>query len=128
MTLAVHPRFGEKLEVLGPYGQYAVWVETADGQLRLLPRVWTSLEPRCAPLELGGRAVRLGPMELRELAAWVSARTEAGKKFATGIAESDKPEHGALSARGDDSAASVVGEARASTRGRRVEQRKRGGR
>ena len=56
------------------YGRDAVWVETSDGKLRLLPLAWTTLRPRPEPLAVEGRAVRLAPEALRELTAWVAAR------------------------------------------------------
>jgi hypothetical protein len=75
VTLAVHPRFGEDLAIVGAYGRSAVWVETFDGgDLRMLPLSWTSRHPRPEPLASQGRAVRLAPEALRELAAWVAAR------------------------------------------------------
>jgi hypothetical protein len=94
-ALAVHPLVGEKMSVVSPYGRHAVWVETSDGNLRLLPLAWTTLEPRGEPLALQGRALRLDPLALRELAAWVAARTPVcascdGEEVATRIGESEK--------------------------------------
>ncbi len=75
VTLAIHPRFGEELPVRQTYGRSAVWVETPEERLIKLPRAWTTLFPRTDPLTAQGRPVRLAPDALRELAAWVAART-----------------------------------------------------
>ena len=75
VTLAVHPRFGEELAVRRTYGRSAVWVETPEERLFEVPRAWTTLCPRAAPLAAQGRPVRLAPDALRELAGWVAART-----------------------------------------------------
>jgi hypothetical protein len=74
VTLTVHPRFGEELDVLRPYGRQAVWVETSEQRVITLPLAWTTLCPRPEPLVARGRTVRLAPEALRELAGWVAAR------------------------------------------------------
>jgi hypothetical protein len=75
VALAVHPRFGEEVAVVSVYGRNGVRVETFDEQLMLLPLAWTTLRPRAEPLAVKGRAVLLAPEALRELAAWVAARS-----------------------------------------------------
>ncbi len=115
--------------MVADYGRHAVWAETSDGKLRLLPRVWTTLQPRPEPLAAHGQAVRLAPEALRELAAWVSARTDrarpdGGKKLASGIGGSEKVRDGEGGAGGGArSAAAVVGETRSPDVGRGVEGR-----
>ena len=98
--------------MLGAYGRSAVWAETSDGKLRLLPLAWTSLYPRPEPLTLDGRAVRLEPEALRALSAWVSARLEC-KKLDSTDREDQKPRDGVGDRAGARAAvAAVVGQAR----------------
>jgi hypothetical protein len=77
--LPVHPLYGERVEILARYGRHAVRVEQPDGQLRVLPVAWTDLVPQPAALAVQGRPVRLSPEALRELGAWVAARSESGR-------------------------------------------------
>jgi hypothetical protein len=130
VTLAVHPRFGEEVAV-SPHGRHSVWAETPDGRHSLLPLRWTTLHPRAEPLSKDGRAVRLAPESLRELSAWVVARTFAarscdGKKLASESGKREKVGDGEDSAGGIGSTTTVVGQARSSGVDRRVERRKRG--
>lgn len=150
----VHPRFGEEVAVVSVYGRSCVRVETVDEQLLLLPVAWTTLRPRAEPLAMEGRAVLLAPEALRELAAWVAARTREAQAhdgrhgqevghFDKGMENrgpdgglSDEPadqreECGGADVRqgercspGGDSAAAVVGQAAPSSAYR--EQRERG--
>jgi hypothetical protein len=135
VTLAVHPLFGRELAVHSSYGPEAVWAETRDGKLRLLPLAWTSLRPRGEPLVHKGQAVRLAPEALLELAAWVGARAARsepspgeGEKFAPLNDSGNKARHGRGSSRRAVPAAAVVGEARSHESGGRGEQRPQGGR
>ena len=77
IRLPVHPLYGERVEVVARYGRHALRVEQPDGQLRLLPVAWTDRVPRPAALAVRGRPVRLAPDALRELGAWVAARTSS---------------------------------------------------
>ena len=61
--------------MVSAHGRNGVRVETLDEQLMFLPVAWTTLRPRAEPLAVDGRAVLLAPEALRELAAWVAART-----------------------------------------------------
>jgi hypothetical protein len=79
IRLPVHPLCGARLEVVARYGRHALRVEQPDGQLRLLPVAWTDPVPRPAALVVQGRPVRLAPDALRELGAWVAARTRRGR-------------------------------------------------
>jgi len=89
VTLRVHPRYGEELEVVSSWGRRAVAAEAEDGRRLLLPVEWTSLHPRAEPLEWEGRPVRLAPAALRSLAAWVGGRLgEADDEPAVGRRES----------------------------------------
>jgi hypothetical protein len=74
VDLAVHPRYGEELTIVSAHGRNGVWAETSDGQLRVLPIAWTTLQPRASALVLGERQVRLAPDALRQLAHWVATR------------------------------------------------------
>jgi hypothetical protein len=90
IRLPVHPLCGERVEIIARYGRHALRVEQPDGQLRLLPIAWTDLAPRPAALTVQGRPVRLAPGALRELAAWVGARTsrpESSEKLDAGEAD-----------------------------------------
>ena len=125
MTLAVHPLFGQELAVRSSYGPDAVWVETTDGKLRLLPLAWTSLVPRRESLEIDGQVVRLAPEALLDLAAWVAARAERAtpaisKKIAAKICTGDNSGDGKRPRRG--ATAAVVGKARSPGSGSRVKQ------
>jgi hypothetical protein len=77
IRLPVHPLYGERVEIVARYGRHALRVEQPDGQLRLLPVVWTDLVPRPAALAVRGQPVRLAPDALRELGGWVAARIES---------------------------------------------------
>jgi hypothetical protein len=130
VTLAVHPRFGEEVAV-SPHGRHTVWAETLDGRHSLLPLQWTTLHPRAEPLSKGGRAVRLSSEALCELSIWVVARLPVaqprdGEEFANGAGERENVCDGEDSAGGIGSTTTVVGQARSSGVGRRVERRKRG--
>jgi len=74
ITLAVHPRCGEKVNVVSLFGSEAVDVETADGRRRLMPVRWTSLSPP-GTSKLGGEPVRFALEPLKALASWVASRT-----------------------------------------------------
>jgi hypothetical protein len=139
VTLLVHPRYGEEIVVLSTYGRGAVWAETSDGGLRLLPIAWTSLHPRGEPLAFGAQPVRLAPEALLELAGWVVARLldargdgqevghfgKCGEDRVPDGSTSDRTAGGAArgdgerSSAGGESASAVVGEVGApSARGR----------
>lgn len=69
VTLAVHPLHGQELTVRGAFGRYALWVETPNGQLRIMPLGWTNLgAPRLVQKH------RLRAEDLLSLAAWVQDR------------------------------------------------------
>ena len=69
VTLAVHPLYGQELTVRGAFGRYALWVETPNGQLRIMPLGWTNLgAPRLVQKH------RLRAEDLLSLAAWVQDR------------------------------------------------------
>ena len=74
ITLKVHPFCGDTVRVLKPYGPDRVWVEHAEGDVRIIPVAWTDLWPRCDVAAVGDRKVLLTPLVLRGLAAWVAAR------------------------------------------------------
>ena len=81
ITLAVHPRYGQEAQVLRAHGPDAVCLEYCDEQVTIVPKAWTSLVPRAAPLAVGGTPVRLCPEATKKLAEWVRARAKrAGKK------------------------------------------------
>jgi hypothetical protein len=119
VALVVHPRFGEEFAAVSAYGRNAVFAETSDGELRLLPIVWTTLHVRPEPLALEGRPVRLAPQALRELALWVAARfpgagTRDREEVAARAGGSDKgrdAERSRPAGAEPESAAAVVGEA-----------------
>jgi hypothetical protein len=142
VTLAVHPRFGERIAVIGAHGKDGICAETRDGE-RLLPIAWTSLRPRAEPLVRGGRRVRLSPEGLRDLARWTASRMQAarGKQVghfnkhvenrgpdgnASGGAKDRERDEttddgiGKHSGAGDRSPVAVVGEARATDTDRRT--------
>ena len=126
----MHPRFGEEVAV-SPHGRHSVWAETRDGRHSLLPLQWTTLHPRAEPLSKGGRGVRLDPESLRELSVWVVARSSVaqprdGKKLANERGKREDVGDGEDSTGGIGSTTTVVGQARSSGVGRRVERRKRG--
>ena len=79
VTLRVHPRFGQRVRVRGGHGPAAVWAETEDGRLTILPVAWTDLTLTRPEVTVGGRPVRLCPEALRQLAQWVASRLEAGR-------------------------------------------------
>jgi hypothetical protein len=54
IRLAVHPLYGERVEILARYGRDGLRVEQPDGQLRVLPVAWTDLVPRPAALAVRG--------------------------------------------------------------------------
>src|SRR5262249_49152122 len=121
--------------VVSPYGRHAIWAETSDGKLRLLPLAWTSLQPRPAPLALDGRPVRLDPAALREMAAWVVARRPARRfrdreEVAMRIGEREKRGDGSAGPgpAGAEPAAAVVGQAGPPDAARGGERRERGAR
>ena len=74
LTLTIHPRCGDPVEVLRRFGPDAVWIEFADGQVTIVPRTWTSLVPRAAPMSVNDRPVRLAPDAAIKLARWITAR------------------------------------------------------
>ena len=76
ITLAVYPWHGEVVDVLGGYGDRAVWVERDDGDRRIIPISWTSLVPRATTRLEGVGAIRLCPQAALELSRWVSVRRD----------------------------------------------------
>lgn len=109
--------------MISVYGKIAVWAETVDETLRLLPLAWTSLVPRPAPLALDGGVVRLAPEALRALASWVGART-AGQGLDLDDREAQKPgDCVGKHVRARATAVAVVGQARAPQAQRRGERR-----
>jgi hypothetical protein len=146
VTLLVHPRYGEEIAVLSTYGRRAVWAETSDGRLRLLPIAWTSLHPRGEPLALGGQPVRLAPQALLELAAWVVARVLDARGDGQEVGHFDKSSEnrgsdgstsdgtaggaargdGERSSPGSEPAAAVVGEVGSPSARRRAQRSARG--
>ena len=80
ITLPVHPRYGEKINVVRAFGTDALEVETVDGCTRLMPVRWTSLrQPN--PLELLEEPPRLAREPLRKLANWVASRAADCEKL-----------------------------------------------
>ncbi len=80
ITLAVHPWYGEAVEVLRSYGSDGVFVERANGERRAVPESWTSLVPR-VPCQLSdGQTIRLAPESALDLARWVAARLDDAKE------------------------------------------------
>ena len=68
-----------------------MWLEFADGQLTIVPKTWTSLVPRAAPLTVRGQPVLISPDAATKLAMWIAARrTPLGKKLAVPIEPGDK--------------------------------------
>ena len=117
--------------MVSTFGRDAVRVETVDGKLILVPLAWTSMRPRPSPLELKGQSVRLAADALRELAAWVAARTTTlqphkGKKFAAKIGKRDKKNNGEHCSSGSGSVAAVVEQAGSPDADCRDKQRERG--
>jgi hypothetical protein len=112
VTLSVHPLFGQVLTLRSDRGRLTTFGEM-DGELRHLPRAWTSLCPRPKPLELDGQPVFLAPHSLRELSAWVAYRSkDKGRKFAVTIDRCDKGNHDKGHGGGAESTAAMVGQAR----------------
>jgi hypothetical protein len=89
ITLAVHPRYGEKVNVLSSFGNDRLQIEFADGCVRLLPVAWTSLAPPSVA-EFAGKPVRLALTGLKELAAWVAARGSDSNSSGRKLAHFDK--------------------------------------
>lgn len=80
ITLAVHPWYGEAVEVLRTHGSDGVFVERANGEQRAVPESWTSLVPR-VPCQLSdGQTIRLAPESALDLARWVAARLDDAKE------------------------------------------------
>ncbi len=75
----VHPRNGEEVTVLKRHGPDALWVETSEGILTIIPVAWTDWRPRPAALELDGKPVRLAPEAMKLLSAWVAGRSRGSK-------------------------------------------------
>jgi hypothetical protein len=71
--LAVHPRYGEEVHIIRQYGVDAVWVETNDGKLTIIPISWTELRLRSQIIDREGQAVRFELVLLKELATLVEA-------------------------------------------------------
>ena len=80
IALEVHPLFGEQIYVGASHGPDAVWAETSDGRLRIIPVAWTDLEPRRPALSLGQKRVRIDPRSARSLAAFVQSRIADAEK------------------------------------------------
>jgi len=78
LTLAVHPRDGEEIFVVGRWGADAVCAEFSDGIVRQVPIEWTSLRPKRPPLFRGEQPVLLALGGVRELARFVAARQKVG--------------------------------------------------
>ena len=137
IRLPVHPRYGERVEVVARYGRHALRVEQPDGHLRLLPVAWTDLVPRPAALAVKGRPVRLAPNGLRELGAWIAARISprrAAEKVAAVDADAPKlkldaaPPDGAAVRHHDGEDPPLVEQASSPRAGRRGGRPTRGGR
>jgi hypothetical protein len=98
-----------------------VWIEFADGQVTIVPRTWTSLVPRAAPMSVNDRPVRLAPDAAMKLARWITARCAPGEKLAAPIEPEDKAARDGRRRRcsgHDGQAASMVEQAGASDRRR----------
>lgn len=131
MTLDIHPWFGQKVTILESYGSHSVMAEDASGQVRRIPVTWTSLRPKPAALTLGGRRVRLGPEELRDLSQWVSARqSRSGAlgcwEFARSGDACESAEHGEDSSGDTKRSSPLVGQTGPAATGRRAHGRRRG--
>ena len=90
LSLAVHPWHGEDVRIVRDCSVGTVWIERelekdgAVGEVRIVPRTWTSLVPRAAPLLVDGKPVRLDPEAVLELARWIAAQA-SGEKVALPI-------------------------------------------
>ena len=135
IRLPVHPRYGERVEVVARYGHHGLRVEQPDGQLRLVPVAWTDLVPRPPALVLMGRPVPLAPDALRELGAWVAARvSRQGSPEKLDSVDDDTrelkvdaaPTDGAAVPHHDGKTLTLVEQARPSRAGRRSGRPKRG--
>lgn len=87
----MHPRCGEKVNVISFFGAEAVDVEMADGRRRLLPVRWTSLSPP-GMSEIAGRPVRFALEPLKTLANWVATRARGSRGDRQKFAHFDKQE------------------------------------
>ena len=70
----MHPKFGEKIYVGAHYGPDAVWAETLDGRLTIIPVAWTDLQPRRPAISIGSKVVRLDSQTTKSLAEFVHSR------------------------------------------------------
>jgi hypothetical protein len=57
-------------------GRDALWVETPDGEHRIVPAAWTDWHPRVGLPEIDGRMVLLVPEAMKALAVYVAARRD----------------------------------------------------
>jgi hypothetical protein len=119
ITLRIHPRYGQQVAVLQTHGRDALWVETPDGEHRIVPAAWTDWRPRAGLPEIGGRMVLLVPEAMKELAAYVAARRDASRG-------GDSPPPG--STKEEKGNAHDASNVPASSRGDRRRQRPTGGR
>lgn len=76
MTLRVHPLHGQTVEISRNHGPAAVWAETQDGRLTILPMAWLDTVRRVTP-DCEPGAAKLAIEALAQLARWVEARKEA---------------------------------------------------
>lgn len=129
VTLAVHPRYGEKLLIVSTYGRHAVRAQTGDGKTVLIPVEWTTMTPRAAALRLYDKDVHLSPKALCDLANWVAAHRPQvqpldGKKLAEHSGRSENKEHAGGYSTGPSSTITMVGQARSPNTGSRVGRQK----
>jgi hypothetical protein len=73
ITCPVHPWVTEEVILISEQKD-KVWIENENGEMRILPKNWTSLLPQMDPPRIDDHLVRLDLSRILELSKWIESR------------------------------------------------------
>jgi hypothetical protein len=73
VTLPIHVWYEQQVILIRSSKEH-VWVEHDSGELRILPKTWTSFLPQSDPPKIDEQLVRLDLLGILDLSQWILAR------------------------------------------------------